>query len=155
MTVHKLSAGDGYTYLTRQVASADEIRAPGTGACRLLRRAWATRPVGGHGRTLPPTNTALPSTYAATGASMGERRVLEPHPVTCAGRGRLADERFRLPGLGLAAADKEQQEEAGHCTHVGGTHPPGQRLLPGRSPGIVGSDGYWLELRIGSSDRFA
>ena len=29
MTVHKLSAGDGYTYLTRQVASADEVRAPG------------------------------------------------------------------------------------------------------------------------------
>jgi conjugative relaxase-like TrwC/TraI family protein len=27
MTVHKLSAGDGYTYLTRQVASADERRA--------------------------------------------------------------------------------------------------------------------------------
>jgi len=71
MTVHKLSAGDGYTYLTRQVASADEIRAPGTVACRLLRRAWATRPVGGHGRTLPPTNTALPSTYAATGACLG------------------------------------------------------------------------------------
>src|SRR3954452_12416183 len=29
MTVHKLSAGDGYTYLTRQVASADERRSPG------------------------------------------------------------------------------------------------------------------------------
>ncbi len=29
MTVHKLTAGDGYTYLTRQVASADEQRAPG------------------------------------------------------------------------------------------------------------------------------
>jgi len=29
MTVHKLSAGDGYTYLTRQVASADERRGPG------------------------------------------------------------------------------------------------------------------------------
>ncbi|HET6563164.1 MAG TPA: MobF family relaxase, partial [Marmoricola sp.] len=29
MTVHKLTAGDGYTYLTRQVASADEARAPG------------------------------------------------------------------------------------------------------------------------------
>ena len=29
MTVHKLSAGDGYTYLTRQVASADEPRAAG------------------------------------------------------------------------------------------------------------------------------
>lgn len=29
MTVHKLSAGDGYTYLTRQVASADERRAAG------------------------------------------------------------------------------------------------------------------------------
>ena len=29
MTVHKLTAGDGYTYLTRQVASADETRAPG------------------------------------------------------------------------------------------------------------------------------
>jgi len=29
MTVHKLSAGKGYTYLTRQVASADEHRAPG------------------------------------------------------------------------------------------------------------------------------
>lgn len=29
MTVHKLSAGDGYTYLTRQVASADERRLPG------------------------------------------------------------------------------------------------------------------------------
>jgi len=27
MTVHKLTAGDGYTYLTRQVASADERRA--------------------------------------------------------------------------------------------------------------------------------
>jgi len=27
MTIHKLSAGDGYTYLTRQVASADERRA--------------------------------------------------------------------------------------------------------------------------------
>ena len=26
MTVHKLSAGDGYTYLTRQVASADQAR---------------------------------------------------------------------------------------------------------------------------------
>ena len=26
MTVHKLSAGDGYTYLTRQVASADQRR---------------------------------------------------------------------------------------------------------------------------------
>jgi len=29
MTVHKLSAGDGYTYLTRQVASADERLLPG------------------------------------------------------------------------------------------------------------------------------
>lgn len=29
MTVHKLSAGDGYTYLTRQVASADELRVAG------------------------------------------------------------------------------------------------------------------------------
>ncbi len=29
MTVHKLSAGDGYTYLTRQVASADERRSAG------------------------------------------------------------------------------------------------------------------------------
>src|SRR3954447_17288223 len=29
MTLHKLTAGDGYTYLTRQVASADERRAPG------------------------------------------------------------------------------------------------------------------------------
>jgi conjugative relaxase-like TrwC/TraI family protein len=29
MTVHKLTAGDGYTYLTRQVASADERRSPG------------------------------------------------------------------------------------------------------------------------------
>lgn len=29
MTVHKLTAGDGYTYLTRQVASADEIRPRG------------------------------------------------------------------------------------------------------------------------------
>src|SRR4051812_43041036 len=28
MTLHKLTAGDGYTYLTRQVASADEPRAP-------------------------------------------------------------------------------------------------------------------------------
>src|SRR3954454_11002434 len=27
MTLHKLSAGDGYTYLTRQVASADARRA--------------------------------------------------------------------------------------------------------------------------------
>ena len=29
MTVHKLTAGDGYTYLTRQVASMDEPRLPG------------------------------------------------------------------------------------------------------------------------------
>ena len=29
MTVHKLTAGDGYTYLTRQVASADERRTQG------------------------------------------------------------------------------------------------------------------------------
>ena len=29
MTVHKLSAGDGYTYYTREVASADELRAAG------------------------------------------------------------------------------------------------------------------------------
>jgi hypothetical protein len=29
MMVHKLTASDGYTYLTRQVASADEQRAPG------------------------------------------------------------------------------------------------------------------------------
>ena len=29
MTVHKLTAGDGYTYLTRQVASMDEPRATG------------------------------------------------------------------------------------------------------------------------------
>src|SRR4051812_40956348 len=29
MTVHKLSAGDGYTYLTRQVASMDVRRTPG------------------------------------------------------------------------------------------------------------------------------
>ena len=29
MTLHKLTAGDGYTYLTRQVASADEPRAAG------------------------------------------------------------------------------------------------------------------------------
>ena len=29
MTVHKLTAGDGYTYLTRQVASADEVRPKG------------------------------------------------------------------------------------------------------------------------------
>ena len=27
MTLHKLTAGDGYTYLTRQVASADQRRA--------------------------------------------------------------------------------------------------------------------------------
>jgi conjugative relaxase-like TrwC/TraI family protein len=29
MTVHKLTAGDGYTYLTRQVASCDEVRPQG------------------------------------------------------------------------------------------------------------------------------
>jgi hypothetical protein len=29
MTVHKLTAGDGYTYLTRQVASMDETRVAG------------------------------------------------------------------------------------------------------------------------------
>ena len=29
MTVHKLTAGDGYTYLTRQVASADQKRTAG------------------------------------------------------------------------------------------------------------------------------
>ena len=29
MTVHKLSAGDGYTYYTREVASGDELRAAG------------------------------------------------------------------------------------------------------------------------------
>jgi len=29
MTLHKLSAGDGYTYLTRQVASANELRPAG------------------------------------------------------------------------------------------------------------------------------
>src|SRR4051794_6898112 len=29
MTVHKLTAGDGYTYLTRQVASMDVRRTPG------------------------------------------------------------------------------------------------------------------------------
>ena len=29
MTVHKLTAGDGYTYLTRQVASMDEPRLRG------------------------------------------------------------------------------------------------------------------------------
>lgn len=29
MTAHKLSAGDGYTYLTRQLASADERRRQG------------------------------------------------------------------------------------------------------------------------------
>ncbi len=29
MTVHKLSAGDGYTYLTNQVASQDTLRGPG------------------------------------------------------------------------------------------------------------------------------
>src|SRR5262245_32199100 len=29
MTMHKLTAGDGYTYLTRQVASADELRPSG------------------------------------------------------------------------------------------------------------------------------
>ena len=29
MTVHKLSAGDGYTYYTREVASGDELRATG------------------------------------------------------------------------------------------------------------------------------
>ena len=29
MTVHKLSAGDGYAYYTSEVASADELRAEG------------------------------------------------------------------------------------------------------------------------------
>src|SRR6188472_4102782 len=29
MTLHKLHAGDGYTYLTRQVAAGDEHRSPG------------------------------------------------------------------------------------------------------------------------------
>ncbi|MGC0239516.1 relaxase domain-containing protein [Arthrobacter sp. SD76] len=29
MTVHKLSAGDGYTYYTREVASGDELRSGG------------------------------------------------------------------------------------------------------------------------------
>ena len=29
MTLHKLHAGDGYTYLTRQVAAGDEGRSPG------------------------------------------------------------------------------------------------------------------------------
>lgn len=28
MTLHKLSAGDGYLYYTREVASADELRSP-------------------------------------------------------------------------------------------------------------------------------
>ena len=31
MTLHKLTSGDGYTYLTRQVASADQRRVPGQG----------------------------------------------------------------------------------------------------------------------------
>src|SRR6188508_3294224 len=29
MTLHKLHAGDGYTYLTRQVAAGDDRRSPG------------------------------------------------------------------------------------------------------------------------------
>ena len=29
MTLHKLHGGDGYTYLTRQVAAGDEGRSPG------------------------------------------------------------------------------------------------------------------------------
>ena len=32
MTIHKLTAGDGYTYLTRQVAGGDVSRAPGQDA---------------------------------------------------------------------------------------------------------------------------
>lgn len=39
MTVHKLSAGDGYTYLGRQVASADERRA----ACQSLVEYYVAR----------------------------------------------------------------------------------------------------------------
>ena len=42
MTVHKLSAGDGYTYLTRQVASADERRDAWPIAGRVLHRLAAT-----------------------------------------------------------------------------------------------------------------
>ena len=32
MTIHKLTAGDGYTYLTRQVAGGDVAREPGQDA---------------------------------------------------------------------------------------------------------------------------
>jgi hypothetical protein len=32
MTIHKLTAGDGYTYLTRQVAGGDVVREPGQDA---------------------------------------------------------------------------------------------------------------------------
>ena len=44
MTLHKLHAGDGYTYLTRQVAAGDEGRSPGETLLASWRGAWRRLP---------------------------------------------------------------------------------------------------------------
>jgi hypothetical protein len=55
MTVHKLTVGDGYTYLTRHIVGGDQDRASGR-TPPTTTPATATRPAGGPGAA--PTSSA-------------------------------------------------------------------------------------------------
>jgi hypothetical protein len=54
MTVHKLSAGDGYSYLTRQVASADEPRPAGQSLAEYYVARGTRRPTSARSKSAPP-----------------------------------------------------------------------------------------------------
>jgi len=101
MTVHKLSAGDDYTYLTRQVASARQAPCAGSDPGRLLRRVgnppgvWlgsGTRDLGMSGTVSEaqtvalfgqggiPTLSGSATGEASLGSGPARRRALERAP---------------------------------------------------------------------------
>jgi len=134
MTIHKLTAGDGYTYLTRQVASADERRAgqnlagyytatgtppgrwTGTGAAHLGVRGEVTetqmQAVFGAG--LHPDADAILSALTAAGATVEEARA-------CARLGRPFPDYARLPAVNERLATRVQAHiaETGQHPSVG------------------------------------
>ncbi len=93
MTVHKLSAGDGYTYLTRQVASGDRRRRAGEDLA------------GYYTQTGNPPGRWMGSGVAALGVSGA---VAEPQMVALFGKG-IHPDADRITDLECAAGADDQQ----------------------------------------------
>ncbi len=159
MTLHKLHAGDGYTYLTRQVAAGDERRSPGQQLTdyylasgnppgRWMGAGAADLGIAGtvredqmrslFGRGLHPDAEQIvaleqaagtPTGTAAPGREAGPGVPAVPAPPTACGAGRGAAGGVRGRARACAVADGAVEDRG-----AGG--PPG---APRRSPGTTWS----------------